>query len=64
MTKLPQIAMYYDAVRRDADFCALFSDMVRDGMTRGELEALIAKRPNVYGRFAGFLPTLPTAHRA
>ena len=41
-----QIQMYYDAVRRD-------------GMTRGELQKLIDKRPERYGRFSGWLERLP-----
>jgi hypothetical protein len=29
-------------------------------LVKEDLEALLAKRPHVYGRFAGYLRTLPT----
>lgn len=41
-----------------------FMDMINDPvnpMTREDLEALISRRPDTYGRFAGFLDSLPSA---
>jgi hypothetical protein len=56
---VPQKAMYYRAVRQSAEAMALFSDMVRKGeISRADLEKLIAKRPEVYGKYAGFLGKL------
>ncbi len=54
-----QIQMYYAAVRRDGELNELFLELVRDGMTRDELQKLIDKRPERYGRFSGWLEKLP-----
>ena len=54
-----QIQMYYAAVRRDGELNELFLELVRDGMTRDELQKLIDKRPERYGRFSGWLERLP-----
>ena len=54
-----QIQMYYAAVRRDGELNELFLELVRDGMTRDELQKLIDKRPERYGRFSGWLESLP-----
>ena len=54
-----QIQMYYAAVRRGGELNELFLELVRDGMTRDELQKLIDKRPERYGRFSGWLERLP-----
>ena len=57
-----QKQMFYDAERRAAELNKDFMFMVNckeNPLTREDLEALLAKRPQVYARFAGFLKTLP-----
>jgi hypothetical protein len=54
-----QMQMFYQEQRKIADLNALFMEMVKDGMTRAELQKLITKRPHVYGRFSNWLPMLP-----
>jgi hypothetical protein len=55
-----QIQIFYQTQRMIGELNSLFMDMVRKGdITRAELQKLIEKRPNIYGRFAGFLKTLP-----
>ena len=59
---LTQMQQYEQAHRRLADANNAFMECVtcRDNpMTREDLEALIARHPERYGRFAGFLKTLP-----
>ena len=57
--KPTQKQMFYRTHQAIADCNALFMEMVRDGMTRSDLEKLIARRPGLWGRFSGFLNTLP-----
>lgn len=57
----PQRAHYYDAERRSAELNEEFMYLVKhptNPMTNADLKALIAKRPHVYGRFAGFVGKL------
>ena len=54
-----QLQTFYTEQRKIADSNALFLEMVQDGMTRRDLEKLIDKRPTLWGRFAGYLATLP-----
>lgn len=59
---LTQAQQFTLAHRKIADLNNAFMEMVNckeNPMTREDLEALIAKRPHVYGRFAGFLDKLP-----
>lgn len=59
--KQTQEQMFYAAVRRSRELNELFMEMIKDPdqpMTKAELEKLIAKRPHIYGRFAGFLDQL------
>lgn len=56
-----QLQMFYEAHRKIADLNNTFMELIRhptNPMTREDLKALIAKRPYVYGRFAGFLDKL------
>lgn len=53
-----QIQMYWDAHRKVASLNHAFMTMVNDPvnpMTQKDLRRLIEKRPEVYGRFKGFL---------
>lgn len=62
LTKPSQADMYYAAERRSADLNDAFMEMVKhptNPMTKRDLAALIAKRPHVYARFAGFMTQLP-----
>ncbi len=56
---MDQVQMYYAAERRAGELNELFLEMVRDGMTRDELQKLIDKRPERYGRFSNWLDRLP-----
>ena len=57
-----QNQMWREAERRSADLNDAFMEMVNhptNPMTHEDLEVLLKKRPEVYGRFAGFLGKLP-----
>ena len=54
-----QTQMYYDAERRATGQDALFLDMVREGMTRSELLALIKLRPSLWGKWSSWIDKLP-----
>lgn len=60
---MPTQAQHYELARRRlADANAVFMELVThptNPMTREDLEALIARRPERYGRFAGWLYKLP-----
>lgn len=60
MTALDQKKMFYTAGKKIAALNELFTDMIRNNeITKADLEKLIEKRPHVYGRFSGYLATLP-----
>lgn len=55
-----QYQFYCEAEARSGRLNEAFADLMRNqDITRSELQALIAKRPEVYGRFAGYLDKLP-----
>lgn len=54
-----QSQMCYDAGDRVARMNETFLDLVKSGMTRGELQACIKKRPSLWSRFEHWLPKLP-----
>ena len=55
-----QTQLFYQESAKLGSLNALMSEMVANGdITNAELAALIEKRPAVYGRFAGFVGTLP-----
>lgn len=54
-----QRQLYERARAKAAEMDMLFLDMVRQGMTRRELEINIQKRPVLWSRYAGWLPKLP-----
>ena len=55
-----QTDMYHDVVREGAQRDLLFFDMIKgpDALTAKELTALVAKRPHLWGRYAGFIGQL------
>ena len=53
-----QIQMFYESARKQGQLNELFMEMINDPvapMTNDELKALIAKRPEFYSCFAGFI---------
>lgn len=59
-----QIEMWRDAERHSADLNAAFQELAThptNPLTAADLSALIARRPEVYGRFSGFVAKLPLA---
>ena len=50
---------FYSAVERETQGNLMFLELVNQGLTRAELETLIAKRPSLYARFQGWLNKLP-----
>jgi hypothetical protein len=54
-----QAQLFYQAGRNIARGNEAFLDLVREGLTRKELERNIERRPELWGRFTGFLATLP-----
>jgi hypothetical protein len=59
-----QQQMFYEAADNFARSCELFSDMVKDGLTKSELQRLIAKRPLLWGKFSHWLDILPEEGKA
>jgi hypothetical protein len=58
-----QVQHFEAAHRKIADLNAAFMELVNhptNPMTREDIEALIARRPEHYGRFAGFIDKLPS----
>jgi hypothetical protein len=57
---MTQLEIFYQESRNIAEANALFCEMVLNGdMTRRDLAALIARRPEKWERFAGFMESLP-----
>ena len=57
-----QCQMWRDAEKHSAELNRAFMELVSDKqnpLTNADLIALIKKRPEVYGRFAGFIGKLP-----
>ena len=50
---------YYEAQKKIGEANELFIELVKDGLTRNELEINIERRPELWARFSGFLETLP-----
>lgn len=64
MKQPTQEQMYYAAEKRSADLNNAMMEAMTDPhnpLTNADLQALIDKRPEVYGRFSGFLGKLPDA---
>ena len=54
-----QMQMFYEEDRKIGDLNELFMELVREGLTRRELEINIARRPSLWGRFSNWLEKLP-----
>jgi len=54
-----QEQFFWEEHRKIANLNQVFMEMVKDGMTAKELEALIEKRPHVYSRFSHWIAKLP-----
>jgi hypothetical protein len=56
---MSQMALFWKSHRQVSDANETFLSMVESGMTKSELEALIRKRPALWGRFSNWLGKLP-----
>jgi hypothetical protein len=54
-----QYQMFHEEQRKIADADHLFMELVRDGLTRAELQAAINRRPALWERYENWLPVLP-----
>lgn len=55
-----QYQLYQEAEAKSGRLNNLMLEMIRNGeMTNSDLVALIKRRPDVYGRFEGFVGKLP-----
>lgn len=57
-----QHQMYYESERKSAALNSALMETIQhkeNPLTREDLEALIRRRPEIYGRFSGFLAVLP-----
>lgn len=54
-----QMRMFYEESHKFAEACELFNDFVKDGLTKTELQRLINKRPETWGKFSNWLDILP-----
>ncbi len=57
-----QQQLFYEAQRKLGEFDRAFMDLVKDPqnpMTNDDLRVLVKKYPERYGRYAGFIGTLP-----
>ena len=57
-----QRQMFYTEQRKLGDRNIQFLEMVKDGLTREELQALINKRPAYYGMYENWLDKLPSSN--
>jgi len=60
--KPTQIQMFYMEQRKLGDRNIQFLEMVKDGLTREELRALINKRPAYYDAYKNWLDKLPSSN--
>ena len=60
-TVVDQVQMYYNAERKSAESNQAFLFLVKDGMTRQELETNINRRPALWERFSNWLSVLPNS---
>jgi hypothetical protein len=54
-----QEQLFYQAHRKSADTNDAFLFLVKEGITRSELQRNIERRPNLWGRFSNWLSVLP-----
>lgn len=60
-TVVDQVQMYYKSERKSAELNQAFLFLVKDGMTRQELETNINRRPALWSRFSNWLSVLPNS---
>jgi len=56
---MTQLQMFYKAQKNNHEVNETFLELVRDGLTRDELQQNINKRPELWGRFKNWLDKLP-----
>ncbi|MDO8414803.1 MAG: hypothetical protein Q7S87_01180 [Agitococcus sp.] len=56
-----QLQIFYKEQRKLADANTTFLELVREGMTREELQTNIDRRPSLWGRFSNFVDQLPSS---
>ena len=54
-----QLQLFYEAQTKAHELNETFLELVRDGLTRKELQQNIDKRPELWGRFKNWLDKLP-----
>ena len=54
-----QMQIFYEESHKFAEACELFNDFVKDGLTKTDLQKLINKRPETWGKFSNWLDILP-----
>jgi len=59
-----QEQMFYQAHRQLADTNLLFLELVKDGLTREELQRNIERRPSLWERYSNWLEKLPSKAEA
>jgi len=56
-----QEQLFYRAHTQISETNLQFLEFVKDGLTREELQRNIDRRPSLWGRFANWLPKLPSS---
>ena len=54
-----QLQLFYQEQEKLGRLYETFNELVKSGLTKNELEKLIAKRPALYSRFSNWLKVLP-----
>ena len=54
-----QLQLFYQEQEKLGRLNETFNELVKSGLTKNELEKLIAKRPTLYSRFSNWLKVLP-----
>ena len=60
MSTMTQMQMFYTEQRKIAEANETFLFLVKEGMTREDLAACIAKRPALWQRYESWLDKLPS----
>ena len=58
-----QMQLFYEAGRKISDGHSAFMEMIThptNPLTSNDLRKLIAKRPELYGKYSGFIDNLPS----
>jgi hypothetical protein len=56
-----QIQIFYEEQRKLGEANETFMELVKDGLTRQELQRNIERRPELWGRYRNWLDKLPEA---